>query len=123
MNKYSRIRLYLQRSESFANRATSLLERMQIERGFSGEADDFQDALLSAGVQDEAVYDEVIDFSSSLADEYMLLTCGMYSAVLVSMYHLWEHDIRDLCKHIPVLTYKRVMTNRGELVTDRHIQG
>ncbi len=123
MNKYSRIRLYLKRSESFANRAISLLERMQIEKGFSEEVDDFQDGLLKAGAPDEAVYDQVMDFSSSLADEYTLLTDGMYSAVLVSMYHLWEHDIRDLCKLKPVLTDEPVMTDRGELVTDRDIQG
>jgi hypothetical protein len=95
---------------------------MHLEKGFSKEVDDFQDGLLRAGIQGEEVYDQVMDFSSSLADEYILLTDGMYSAVLVSMYHLWEHDIRDLCKHKPVLS-ATILMDGDEPLTDQKIQG
>jgi hypothetical protein len=72
MNKYSRILLYLGRSESFANRTVSLLKRMQFVEGFSNEVADLQDRILGAGVEDEEVCDQVIDFSSSLTYEYMV---------------------------------------------------
>ena len=99
MNRYSRVRLYLERAESFSDRAISLLKRMDLESGYSKEIADFEDAMFSAGIDGEEVYYQVSDFSSSLSDEYTLLVNGMYSSVLISLYHLWEHDIRDLCKH------------------------
>ncbi len=103
MNKYSIIRLYLKRSESFTARAISLLKQVQLEEGFDKEVDDFREGMSGAGVPDEVVSDQIIDFSSSLADEYLVLTNGIYSAVLTSMYHLWEHDAKELCKWIPRL--------------------
>ncbi|MGD0656430.1 MAG: hypothetical protein ABSD38_00010 [Syntrophorhabdales bacterium] len=121
MNKYSRIRLYLRRSKSFADRTISLLKRMKIEKGFSKEVADFERRLLNAGVESEEVYDQSVDFSSSLADEYMLLANGMYSAVLTALYNLWEHDIKDLCKHKLLLSDVAVAEN-GKLVTDQAIQ-
>jgi hypothetical protein len=72
MNKYSRIMSYIGRSESFANRTASLLKRMQFEEVFSNEVADLQDRILGAGVEDEEVCDQVIDFSSSLTDGYMV---------------------------------------------------
>jgi hypothetical protein len=72
MNEYNRIMLYLGRSESFANRTVSLLKQMQFGEGFSNEVADFQDRILDAGVEDEEVCDQVIDFRSSLTDEYMV---------------------------------------------------
>jgi len=72
---------------------------MNLENGFSKEITDFQGRLFSAGIDGEEVYYQVSDFSSSLSEEYTLLINGMYSSVLISLYHLWEHDIRDLCKH------------------------
>ncbi len=99
MNRYSRARLYLKRAQSFSDRAISLLKRMSLENGYSKEITDFQDQLFSAGIDGEDIYSQVSDFSSSLSDEYNLLINGMYSSVLISLYHLWEQDIRDLCKH------------------------
>lgn len=119
MNKYSKVRLYLRRSESFTDRTISLLKRMKLEKGYSKEVTDFEKGLLRAGVEGEEVYDQVMDFSSSLAEEYMLLTNGIYSAVLTSLYHLWEHDIKDLCKH---KLLDSPVTDRDELVTDQKIQ-
>ena len=120
MNKYSRIRLYLERSKTFTSRITSLLKRMKLDKGYSKELADFEKGLLQAGVEGEDVYDQIMDFSSSLADEYMLLTDGMYSAVLTSLYHLWEHDIKDLCKH--KLLYSPVSAEGNKLVTEQEIQ-
>jgi hypothetical protein len=45
---------------------------MQFEEVFSNEVADLQDRILGAGVEDEEVCDQVIDFSSSLTDGYMV---------------------------------------------------
>jgi hypothetical protein len=119
MNRYSIITLYLKRSQNFGERVASLLRRVDLERGYSQEIVDFEEGLFQAGVEGENVYDAVMDFSSDLADEYMLLSDGIYSAVLTSIYHLWEHDIKDLCKH--KLRYSAVAEG-DELVTDQKIQ-
>jgi len=72
---------------------------MDLENGYSREISDFEGRLFGAGIDGEEAYYQLSDFSSSLSDEYTLLINGMYSSVLISLYHLWEHDIRDLCKH------------------------
>ena len=50
MNRYSRVRLYLERAESFSDRAISLLKRMDLESGYSKEIADFEDAMFRAGI-------------------------------------------------------------------------
>jgi hypothetical protein len=119
MNRYSRIRLYQERSEGFVNRILSLLERMKLDEGFSEELADFQRQVSEAGVQGEDAYDCLTDFESSLADHYFLLSDGIHSAVLTALYHLWERDTRDLCKRM--LQYSPVADGHQD-VTDRKIQ-
>ncbi len=119
MNRFSRIRLYRERSEGFVNRILSLLERMKLDEGFSEELADFQRQVSEAGVQGEDAYDCLTDFESSLADHYFLLSDGIHSAVLTALYHLWERDTRDLCKRM--LQYKPVAKDDDE-VTERTIQ-
>jgi hypothetical protein len=92
---------------------------MDFEKDYSKEISDFEEALFRGGIEGGDVYDSVMDFSSDLADEYMLLSDGIYSAVLTAFYHLWEHDIKDLCKH--KLRYSAV-ADGDELVTDQKIQ-
>jgi hypothetical protein len=119
MDKYSRVKLYLERAESFSDRAISLLKRMNLENGYTKEITDFQDRLFSTGIDSEEIYNQVSDFSSSLSDEYTLLINGMYSSVLISLYHLWEHDIRDLCKH---KSWWSSVSKEGNPVTEQEIQ-
>ena len=119
MNKYSIIMLYLKRSQNFGERVVSLLRQIDFEKSYSKEMADFEEGMFGAGIEGGDVYDAVMDFSSDLADEYILLSDGIYSAVLTSFYHLWEHDIKELCKH--KLRYSAV-ADGDDLVTDRKIQ-
>lgn len=96
-----------------------MLEPMNLYSGYDKELDDFHKALLGAGVDEGSAYEDTRDFSASLADEYMLLNDGVYSAVLAGYYHLWERDIKDLCKHM--LRYGPVDDGNKE-VTEQDIQ-
>jgi hypothetical protein len=109
----------MERAQSFSDRAISLLKPMNLENGYSKEITDFQDQLFSAGLDGEDIYSQVSDFSSSLSDEYNLLINGMYSSVLISPYHLWEHDIRDLCKH---KSWWSPVNNGSSPVSEKEIQ-
>jgi hypothetical protein len=100
MNRYNRIILYQERAEAFAKRTDSLLERMSLYSEYDDEVSEFAKALLELGIDSETVYDHMGDFSSTLADEYTLLSDGLYSAVLTGFYHLWERDTKDLCKRV-----------------------
>jgi hypothetical protein len=95
---------------------------MQFEEDFSNEVADFQDRICEAGMPEQDACDQVTDFSSALADEYILLTNGLYSSILASMYHLWERDIKDLCKHRIVFSGTTLADGRGDPVIDQKIQ-
>ncbi|MDO8723809.1 MAG: hypothetical protein Q7J31_16510 [Syntrophales bacterium] len=101
-------------------RILALLKRMELDKSFSKELADFQEELLQAGVEAEEAYDYARDFESSLADEYLLLSGGIYSAILTALYHLWERDIKDFCKHM--LRYYPVAGQKNKIVTEQNIQ-
>lgn len=96
---------------------------MELDKSFSKELSDFQKELLQVGgetVEAEEIYDYARDFESSLADEYLLLSGGIYSAVLTALYHLWERDIRDLCRRM--LRYYPVADQKNKIVTEQNMQ-
>lgn len=121
MNKYSIIMLYKERSENFDRRVMSFLKFMKPEEDFSKELAKFEESLFTAEVDGEDVSDYAMDYASSLAEEYMLLSDGIYSAVLTGLYHLWERDIKDLCKH-KLLYDPTTLTRHGKQVTEQNIQ-
>lgn len=118
MNKYNRITLYKERSESFTERTVSLLEQIDFATKYNNELHELYNSLVNYGYDGDEAFDQTRDFSASLADEYMLLSDGMYSAVLTGIFHLWERDIKDFCKHM--LRYKPV-AERDKLVTEQEI--
>jgi hypothetical protein len=70
------------------------------------------------GCEGFSIAEDAMDFSASLADEYMLLSDGIYSAVLTGLFHLWERDIKDLCIHL--LRYNPI-TKRNKPVTEQDL--
>ena len=70
------------------------------------------------GCEGSSIEENAMDFSSSLADEYMLLSDGIYSAVLTGLFHLWERDIKNLCIHL--LRYNPI-TYRDKPVTEKDL--
>lgn len=119
MNKYNRINLYKERSESFVQRTVSLLEQVDFASDYDKELQEFHDGLLETGCEGYSAAEDTMDFSASLADEYMLLSDGIYSAVLTAFFHLWERDIRDLCKRL--LRYRPV-AEKNKQVTEKELQ-
>ena len=119
MNKYSITILYKERSEKFVRRAIPLLEFMKPEEDFSKELSEFEERLFTPEVDGGDIASYAMDYAASLAEEYMLLSDGIYSAVLTSLYHLWERDIRDLCKHKS--SYDPI-TRNGKKVLEQNIQ-
>ena len=119
MNKYNRINLYKKRSESFVQRTVSLLERVDFASDYDKEVQEFHDELLEIGCEEYSAAEDTIDFSASLADEYMLLSDGIYSAVLTAFFHLWERDIKDLCNRL--LRYRPVAVSNKQ-VTEQELQ-
>jgi hypothetical protein len=119
MNKYNRINIYKKRAETFSRRTISMLEKIDFNADYTAEVNEFHTKLSEAGYNEDAVAEYAIDFSASLADEYMLMSDGIYSAVLTSFYHLWERDIKDLCKRM--LLYNPV-TDGQKRVTEQIIQ-
>jgi hypothetical protein len=71
------------------------------------------------GCEGYSAAEDAVDFSASLADEYMLLSDGIYSAALTAFFHLWERDIRDLCKRL--LRYRPV-AEKNKQITKQKIQ-
>lgn len=120
MSKYSLISRYQKRSEMFVERILSLLMQMKLNDNFSKEVDNFHEEMVHAGVPGEDAYDCLVDFESSLADEYLLLSDGIYSAVLTAFYHLWERDVKDLCKRM--LRYYPVEDQRNRIITEDIVQ-
>lgn len=119
MNKYNRINLYKERSASFVQRTISLLGQVDFASDYGKELQGFHDGLLEAGREGYSAVEDTMDFSASLADEYMLLSDGIYSAVLTAFFHLWERDIKDLCKRL--LRYHPV-TEKNKQVTEKELQ-
>jgi len=119
MNKYNRINLYKKRAETFARRTISMFEKINYNEDFSREMTEFYTKLLESAYNEDIVADHVTDFSESLADEYILMSNGIYSAVLTGFYHLWERDVKDLCKHM--LLYHPV-NDGNKRVTEQIIQ-
>lgn len=119
MNKYNRITLYKKRSESFVQRTVSLLERLNFTSDYDKELQEFHQGLLEMGCEGDGAAEDTMNFSASLADEYMLLSDGFYSAVLTAFFHLWERDIKDLCKCL--LRYRPVAV-RNKQVTEEELQ-
>jgi hypothetical protein len=119
MNKYNRITLYEERFKSFAERTISLLGRVNLPSDYDKELQDFHKGLLEVGCDGYSEAEDTMDFSASLADEYMLLSDGIYSAVLTAFFHLWERDIKDLCKRI---LRHRPVSERNKRVTEQELQ-
>jgi len=119
MNKYNRITLYKKRSKSFAERTIFLLERVNFTSDYDKELQEFHEGLLEMGCEGYSAAEDTMNFSASLADEYMLLSDGLYSAVLTAFFHLWERDIKDLCKCL--LRYRPV-AEENKQVTEHELQ-
>lgn len=119
MNKYSIINLYKKRSEIFTERTITMLERINFVTDYNKKLDDFYKKLLDAGCDEDIAADNVMNFSDSLADEYMLLSDGIYSAILTGFYHLWERDIKDLCKR---LLLRNPVDKGNKRVTEQMVQ-
>jgi hypothetical protein len=119
VNKYNKVTLYKERSESFVQRTVSLLERVDFASEYDKELQEVHNGLLEAGVDGYSAAEETMNLSASLADEYMLLADGIYSAVLTALYHLWERDIKDLIKSM--LRYYPVAEGSRE-VTEQDIE-
>jgi hypothetical protein len=119
MNSYNIVNLYKKRSEKFTERTVSMLECKNFAEDYNKEIDGFHLNLLEIGCEECSAAEETLDFSASLADEYMLLSDGIYSAVLTSFYHLWERDIKDLCKRL--LQYHPVEED-SKRVTEKMLQ-
>jgi len=119
MNKYNRINLYKKRSESFVHRTISLLGQVDFALDYDKELQEFHDKLLETGCEEYSAAEDTMDFSASLADEYMLLSDGIYSAVLTAFFHLWERDIKDLCKRL--LRYRPV-AEKNKQITEKELQ-
>lgn len=100
MNAYHFITRYRERAEAFARRSISTLEKIDFSEDFNQETSECYNKLVQAGYDDYTAYENTKDLEASLALEYCLLNDGIYTAVLMSFYHLWERDIRDLCKLI-----------------------
>jgi hypothetical protein len=119
MNSYNIVNLYKKRSEKFTEKIVSVLVCNNFTEDYNKEIDDFHLNLLVIGCEECNAAEETLDFSSSLADEYMLLSDGIYSAILTSFYHLWERDIKDLCKRL--LKYRPVKEDNKQ-VTEKILQ-
>ena len=115
MNKYNRINLYKERSESFVHRTISLLGQVDFASAYDKELQEFHDGLLETGCEGYSAAEDTMDFSASLA----LLSEGIYSAVLTAFFHLWERDIKDLCKRL--LRYRPV-AEKNKKVTEKELQ-
>jgi hypothetical protein len=113
MNKYNRINLYKKRCESFGQRTISLLGQIDLASDYDKELQQFHCGLLEVGCDGYSAAEDTMDFSASLADEFMLLSDGIYSAVLTAFFHLWERDIKDLCKRL--LRYRPVAENNKQI--------
>lgn len=96
-----------------------MLERMDFTTDYNKEVDGFYEKLIEMGCEGYSAYEDTRDFSASLADEYMLLSDGIYSAVLTGLYHLWERDIKDLCKR---LLLHQPVTEGNKQLTEQRIQ-
>jgi hypothetical protein len=116
MNKYNIINLYKDRAESFVKRTVAVLKQANITSGYDKELNKHFKDLVEAGIEGYDAADETSDFSASLADEYLLLNDGIYSAILTSYFHLWERDMKDLCK---VLLRYRPVTDNNKDVTEK----
>jgi hypothetical protein len=119
MNKYNRINLYKERSESFIQRTISLLGQVDFTSDYDKELREFYNGLLEEGYEAYSAAEDTMDFSASLADEYMLLSDGIYSAVLTAFFHLWERDIKDLCNRL--LRYRPV-AKKNKRLTQEELQ-
>lgn len=118
---YNIVDLYKKRSDVFINRTVSILSKLDFSADYENELDEFYSGLMESNYNfnEYDVAEAVQDYSSSLADEYNLLNDGIFSAVLVGYYHLWERDIKDLCKRY--LRYHSVLEANCEL-TENTIQ-
>lgn len=102
-------------------RAVSLLEQANFASNNNIEVETFHEGLLEGGCDAYSAAEGTRDFSASLADEYMLLSDGIYSAVLTAFLHLWERDIKDLCKRL--LRYFPVAVgNKNRQITEQELQ-
>lgn len=119
MNKYNRTNLYKERSKSFAERTVSILESINLTEDYDKELQEYYDSLLNMGYDGYSASEDIRGFSASLADEFMLLSDGIYAAVLTGFYHLWERDIKDFCKYL--LRYRPVAEG-NKRVTEEEIQ-
>ena len=119
MNKYNRVNLYKERSESFVKRTVSLLEQVHFASDYDKELQEFYSGLLGIGCEGYSAAEDTMDFSASLADEFMLLSDGIYSAVLTAFFHLWERDIKDLCKR---LLRDHPIAKNNKQVTEQELQ-
>ena len=119
MNKYNRVNLYKERSEFFVKRTLSLLEQVHFASDYDKELQEFYSGLLGIGCEGYSAAEDTMDFSASLADEFMLLSDGIYSAVLTAFFHLWERDIKDLCKR---LLRDHPVAKNNKQVTEQELQ-
>lgn len=115
MNAYHLITRYSERAEAFVKRSISTLEKIDFAEDFNKETRGHYDSLLEAGCDGYTAAEDTMDLEASLATEYFSLCNGMYTAVLMSFYHLWERDIRDLCKRL--LRCYQVTSAPGRIVT------
>ena len=117
MSKYNKVNLYGERAESFVKRTILLLEKAGLASSYDEEVNEHLANLIRAGLEECDAYDEAMDFSASLADEYLLLIDGILSAILAAYYHLWERDIKELCKdylrYHPVSCQDKLITEKG----------
>lgn len=120
MNAYHFITRYSERAEAFVRRSISTLEKIDFTEDFNRETREHYNGLLEAGCDGYAAAEDTMDLEASLATEYFLLCNGMYAAVLMSFYHLWERDMRDLCKRL--LRYYQVTSTPGRTVTQDDVQ-
>jgi len=61
----------------------SMLERINFDEDFHKEIEVFSEGLLEAGFERYRVAEGTMDFSASLADEYILLSGVIYSSALI----------------------------------------
>lgn len=100
MNANNLANLYKERAESYTKRVIELLSKLDFDNEFKQETDDYEQNLKKSGLDMESAYGAYIDKCSDLADEYSLLSDGIYGTVLVSLYHLWEKDCKMLCARL-----------------------
>lgn len=112
--------IYLDRARSYAPRIIELLNGVDVESKFNQEVSDYEKKLNEYDLDIDSAYDLYIQKQSSLADELSLFQDSLYASALSSFFHLWERDVRQLCKRL--LRQMSVTDDKGKLIKEKDIE-